>query len=317
MSPHPVDVAVALFASQQAGNFSVRQALAAGANRELIRRRLRAGRWLSHGPAVCGLPGFPDDDLALLWRAWLDAGPFAMACHTTAAALERIDGYRIAPVRLLVPHGAHHRNAIATVHQSRRLPVPRMIRGLPVTPVVRTALDLASETRVVQLGRVIDQIVVRGDAALPAFRDGLEWMQRTRRPGAVTLERALRGRTHGYEPPRSELERMLDAIIATLPGAPPEREVELPGRAGAAHRVDRRFPGPMVIVEGDGRLWHARLQSMDDDRRRDRHAARLGYRTLRYGWSELTQEAEEVRAELFDVLGLGRDLGGASLSRSA
>lgn len=304
MPPHPVDVAVALFASQQAGNFSVRQALGAGANRELIRRRLRTGRWLSHGPGVCGLPGFPDDEVALVWRAWLDAGPFAMASQTTAAAWHRIEGFRIHPVHLLVPHGAHHHNSIATMHQTRRLPAPVTIRGMPVTPPVRTALDLAAATRPVRLGRVIDELVVRNEANLDAFRTGLEWMQRTRRSGAVNLERALLGRTHGYSPSRSELERMLDAIIATLPCSPPEREVELPGRSGAAHRVDRRFPGPMVIVEGDGRLWHARLRSMDEDRRRDRHAARLGYRTLRYGWFELTQEAEEVREELSDVLGL-------------
>lgn len=281
MQPHPVDVAVALLASQQAGNFSVRQVLAAGGNRELIRRRVRAGRWLQHAPGVCGLPGFPDDESALLWRAWLDAGPYSMVSHTTAAALQRIDGYRISPVRLLVPHGFHHHNSIAAIHQTRRLPSPTIIRGLPVTPVVRTGLDLAGETGAVRLGRIVDQVVLRGDATLPQFREGLEWMQRTRRPGATNLERALRGRTHGYEPPRSELERMLDGVISTLPCAPPEREVDLPGRSGAPHRVDRRFRGAMVIVEGDGRLWHARLQSMDDDRRRDRHAARLGYRTLR------------------------------------
>jgi len=42
---------------------------------------------------------------------------------------------------------------------------------------------------------------------------------------------------------------------------------------------------------------------MDEDRRRDRHALRLGYPTLRYGWADLTREAPEVRAELLDVLG--------------
>jgi hypothetical protein len=303
--PHPVDLAVALFASTQAGNFSLRQALAAGANRALVHRRLTAGRWLAHAPGVYGLPGFPDTPMALLWRAWLDAGPFSMASHRTAAGLARVDGFSITPVQLLVPHGCHHRNSIAAIHQTRRMPTPVVVDGLPRTPLVRTVLDLAAGLGPVRLGRVIDQAVVRDGADLAAIDAGLAWMQRTRRPGAVNLARALDGRTRGYQPPRSELERVLDAIICTLPGPPPRHEVDLPGRHGAAHRVDRLFPEPRVILEGDGRLWHARLQSMDEDRRRDRHAARLGYRTLRYGWFELTREAAEVRAEVLDVLGWG------------
>lgn len=305
MPPHPVDVAVALFASQQAGNFSLRQVIAAGGNRELARRRVRARRWLDHDHAVYGLPGFPESGWSHLWRAWLDAGPAAMAASTTVLALRRVEGFRIAPVHLLVPHGAHHRNRWATVHQTRRVPQPVLIGGIPTTPLVRAVLDVAAETPPVRLGRVIDEVVVGREANLEAFREGLAWMQRTRRNGAVHLERALLGRTHGYQPPRSELERMLDAVLATLPGAPPEHEVDLPGRAGAAHRVDRLFRDPPLIIEGDSRLYHARLASMDEDRRRDRHALRLGFPTLRYGWFELTEEALEVRAEVLDVLGRG------------
>lgn len=313
MPIHPVDVAVELIASEQEGSFSVRQAMRVGANRALIHRRVRAGRWRWHSAGVLGLPGVPDSPRVQLWRAWLDAGDHAMAADATAAAQHRIEGFQLAPVHLLVPHGGHHRNSIATIHQTRRPVKPVVIRGIPTTPIVRTVLDLAATTGAVRLGRVIDEVVVRGDASLESFAAGLEWMQRTRRAGAVHLERALLGRTHGSVPARSELERMLDAIILTLPCARPEHEVRLPGRAGAEHRVDRLFRQPRLILEGDGRLYHARLRSMDDDRRRDRHALRLGYATLRYGWFELTQEAAEVRAELLDVL----QLGGAPMPRRA
>jgi hypothetical protein len=43
---------------------------------------------------------------------------------------------------------------------------------------------------------------------------------------------------------------------------------------------------------------------MDQDRRRDRRALRLGYPTVRYGWHELAYEAADVRSELLDLLGL-------------
>lgn len=302
MPPHPVDVAVALFAAEQDGNFSVSQAKSVGASGALIHRRTSSGRWLVHGPATLGLPGFPTTPRCLLWRGYLDAGPKAMASHSSAAALHHLDGFRLGLPEILVPHGGHHRNSIAVVHQTRRVPQPVVIDGMPVTPLVRTLLDLSATTRPVRLGRILDEVVVRGDAALPAIERGLEWMQRSRRAGAGNLAAALTGRTQGYVPSRSELERMLDAILTTLPYPPAEHEVDLPGRLHEPHRVDRLFRDPPLIVEGDGRLWHARLEAMDRDRRRDRHALRLGYPVVRYGWIDLTRYAQEVHDELLDLL---------------
>lgn len=67
------------------------------------------------------------------------------------------------------------------------------------------------------------------------------------------------------------------------------------------HRVDRLCRTPPLIVEADGRLYHARLADMEKDRRRDRAALAMGYPTVRYGWSELTTCAREVRAELVEL----------------
>lgn len=304
MPVHPVDIAVGLLAGRQAGTFSVAQAKAVGADDALIWRRRRAGRWLHPAPGVLSLPGFPENEMFALWVALLDAGAGAMASHATAAALSGSERHRITPVSLLVGHGRHHRNALATVHQTRRLPTPVLVRGIPVTPMVRTVLDMAATEKPVELGRLIDHAVVAHQVRTEAMQSGLEWMQRTRRAGAANLALALEGRTHGYVPPRSELERLLDAIIATLGCAPPEHEVDLPTHPLEPHRVDRLFRVPPLIVEGDGRLWHARLQTMDQDRRRDRRALRLGYPTVRYGWHELRRSAAEVQEELLDLLGL-------------
>jgi hypothetical protein len=301
---HPADIAVGLLAGRQAGTFSVAQAKAVGADDAMIWRRRRARRWNHPAPGVLSLPGFPEDEMFELWFALHDAGPGAMAACETAAALQGSERHRITPVSVLVGHGQHHRNAVATVHQTRRLPTPVLVRGIPVTPMVRTVLDLAATTKPVALGRLVDHAVVAQHVPAEALQQGLEWMQRTRRAGAANLSRALEGRTHGYVPPRSELERLLDAIIATLGCPPPEHEVDLPTHPLEPHRVDRLFRAPPLIVEGDGRLWHARLQTMDQDRRRDRRALRLGYPTVRYGWHELRHCAADVQEELLDLLGL-------------
>ena len=42
---------------------------------------------------------------------------------------------------------------------------------------------------------------------------------------------------------------------------------------------------------------------MDQDRRRDRRALRLGFPTVRYGWHDLVHSAAEVQEELLDILG--------------
>ena len=302
MPLHPVDVGVALFAQTQEGNCSIRQVRALGGSSALVRRRIAAGRWLQRAPEVIGLPGSPHGPRSDLWVALLDAGPDAMASHESAAALHELGAYTLGRPAIVIPHGSHHRIAAGTVHQTRRLPPPVTLGGIPATPLVRTVLDLAPTTTPLALGRLVDEVALRRPEHLAAIERGHEWMVRTKRSGASNLSRALDGRTRGYVPPRSELERLLDAVIATLPVDPPRREVDLPNREQDPHRVDRLFEDPPLIVEGDGRLWHARLASMERDRRRDRRALRLGYPTVRYGFHELQDDAADVRAELFQLL---------------
>ena len=302
MPAHPVDVGVALYAKAQEGNCTIAQVLHLGANHSLVRRRLRAGRWLRRAPAVIGLADYPHGPRSDLWAAVLDAGQHAMACHESAGALHELGNFRLTEPSVLVPHGSHHVGALGRVHQSRRFPAPVLLGGIPATPIVRTVLDLASTQTPLALGRLIDEVAVRRQSDLDAIVRGHEWMVRTRRTGSQRLGQALLGRTHGYVPSQSELERLLDVVIATLPVEPPRREVDLPNRQQVPHRVDRLFGDQRIIVEGDGRLWHARMAAMEEDKRRDRRALLLGYSTVRYSWHELQHDAAEVRAELFELL---------------
>lgn len=302
MPVHPVDVGVALYAHAQEGNCSVAQVLQVGGDHSLIRRRVRSGRWLRRAPAVIGLADFPHGPRSDLWAAVLDAGAEAMASHDASAALHEVGNTRLHEPSVLVRHGSHHVAALGTVHQTRRFPTAVLLGGIPATPIVRTVLDLAPTRTPLALGRIVDEVALRRPGDLDAIVRGHEWMVRTRRAGSVNLGQALHGRTHGYVPARSELERLLDVIIATLPVAPPRREVDLPNREQVPHRVDRLFDEQRVIVEADGRLWHARMAAMEEDKRRDRRALLQGYSTVRYGWHELHDDAAEVRAELLELL---------------
>jgi very-short-patch-repair endonuclease len=126
------------------------------------------------------------------------------------------------------------------------------------------------------------------------------------RPGVEVMRAVLSERVDGYVPTRSALEQALDSVLATIGGIEFTREFALPSRAGDPHIVDRFLPQARLVVEADGRLWHGRLDAMERDRQRDRRAAALGLRTLRYGWRELVHEPDDVAAELSAIISAER-----------
>lgn len=300
--PHPVDIAMAIIAAEQDQFFARRQVHQHGGDYSLVARRLRSKRWQAWTDDVFSHAGVTLSPRGELRIALLHMGAAAIAGYQSGAALLGAPKSALAPPTLVVPHGTHHACPGATIHQTRLMPDPVVVAGMPCTPASRTLLDLAAVLDAVALGRVIDDFVARRLTSLPALVSGLEWSERHRRPGAPTLRRALEGRTHGYVPTGSELERMLDAILLTIPGVLPEKEVSLRGRGTLPHRVDRLVRQPPLIIEADGRLWHARLEQMETDRQRDRRALKLGFPTVRYGWWELVNNPVEVRRELMELL---------------
>lgn len=300
--PHPVDIAMAIVAEEQDHFFCRRQVHQYGGDNSLIARRLRSRRWKAWTRDVFSHAGVASSPRGELRIALLDMGDRALAGFESAGALYGGPRLSLAPPKLVVPHGTYHTSPGVTIHQTRLMPKAVTVAGMPSTPALRVLLDLASVLGTVHLGRLIDDFVVRRLTSLEALTQGLEWTEAHRRPGAVTLRTALEGRTHGYVPTGSELERVLDAILMTIPGVRVEKEVSLRGRSALPHRVDRLVNEPPLIVEGDGRLWHARLEQMEVDRRRDRRALRLGFPTARYGWWELVTTPKEVRRELVELL---------------
>jgi very-short-patch-repair endonuclease len=51
-------------------------------------------------------------------------------------------------------------------------------------------------------------------------------------------------------------------------------------------------------VELDGRAAHARTDAFEEDRARDTALSAIGLRPLRYTWRRVTDEPEDVLAEL-------------------
>ena len=76
------------------------------------------------------------------------------------------------------------------------------------------------------------------------------------------------------------------------------RQVNLPGREQWPGRVDFFWPEVRLIIELDGRRWHARFADFDRDHKRDLHFLGLGYPTAHVTWTMLTEDPDGVAADL-------------------
>lgn len=300
------DASIAATAARQYGVFDRRQVLDAGFTPRMVESRLASGRWLAVAYGVYAFADHPPSFRRSLWIAKLDAGPKALVSHESGGTLHTFSGCPPSRFAVSVPHGAHHRNSIATVHQTTRPATPVFVDGLPVTPPARTIVDLAKVMGPRRLAHILDDAVARRLVGLERVRRCWLDLAVSGRPGMEMLGRLLHERGEGFVPPRSELERALDFVLAQVPGPPPVREFDIAGWGERPQRVDRLYGDEFVIVEGDGRAWHTRVADFARDRRRDRLAVRKKYTPLRYAYEELVGDTEDVVDELCDILGRPR-----------
>jgi hypothetical protein len=72
----------------------------------------------------------------------------------------------------------------------------------------------------------------------------------------------------------------------------------LPGPGGPSGLVDRAFPEVKLIVEADGRKWHARTKAIPADHQRDLAAFRVGWHTIRLGHEQFVSDPLDVARAL-------------------
>jgi very-short-patch-repair endonuclease len=104
----------------------------------------------------------------------------------------------------------------------------------------------------------------------------------------------------GEPPPASVLERELHTAAA-LAGVGVVRQFALPWNyESEIGVVDAAVPDSRLILEVDGRKWHARMEAMAKDRRRDRAAVRAGWQPLRWMYEDFA-EPSVVAVELREI----------------
>jgi hypothetical protein len=301
-------------AARQDGVFSVDQAAAVGVDRRRLRRAEQAGLVVRCHPRVHAFAGASLTRRSLIRAATLQV-PDSSASHESALALHQVPSVPFG-VAVTVRFGNGHLHGDIRVHRYRRFPDGHRatIDGIPTTTLERAVVDVTSVLRRAHLEHLVDQLTITSRrTSIGAIGRALRQVDRRGRVGIGALGPILDARRPAEPAPRSRLERRVDELLATTTLPRPRHEHPLPSSRELPGFVDRAWVDAKLILEIDGRTWHAREASMAKDRARDRAAAALGWQTLRV----LDEEVADCPAQVADDVVAAYTVRVSQLARTA
>jgi hypothetical protein len=173
------------------------------------------------------------------------------------------------------------------------------VRGIPVTSVPRTMLDLAATRPEREVERAWNEMEVRG------YRDQLSvphlLERHRRRKGAPLLARLAEGKDLPVGITRNDLEEGFLALIDRFGLPRPRMNAHLPAR-GRFYEIDCLWEDARVAIELDGGAAHRTKKAFDGDRERDRILTAEGFTTARITWDHIALTPDEVAADLQRIL---------------
>ena len=275
----------------QHGVVARRQLLALGFTAGQIEHRVARGRLhlALRGVYTVGWPRLTPE------RRWMAAvlacGEDAMLSHRSAAALWGIGTERRGLVDVTVRRRDKPRRTGLLVRARPMLSLRDVTlrNGIPVTGIVQTLIDLATELDSFATERAINEADKHDLIDPEDLRLALNGY--AGRPGAPALRRILDKRT--FRLSDSHLE-VLFRPIAAAAGLPPP----LTQRMVNGYRVDFFWPDLGLVVETDGLRYHRTPLTQTRDARRDRAHAIAGMTALRFTHYEIKYERALVRAEV-------------------
>lgn len=289
-------------AARQHGAFSRSQARAVGFDSSAVLRRLRSGQWAQIDDAVLAVASAPPTWEQTLAAALLSRQK-AILTHRTALRLYGVGDFKRSRPVLLVPRTSNVRSAIADLYETDQFDriASTTIEGFRVTTMPETLLLTARDVRGPLLQGLFDEALVSGRLDLGAMAATIDREAGRRTPGTPQLRRLTSSR-RPTAPSRSSsyLERLMETLLAD--NRVPMWTREYPFSLGdVTARVDFWIPTARLVVEADGRSWHARWQDMGNDRKRDNALATQGIQVLRYLYDMLTEDPQRCLDEILTV----------------
>ena len=279
-------------AAKQYGLVTRQQLLRLGMSSRQVERRRAARRLISVHAGVYAVGHVERTPLAKAMAAVLACGRDAAVSHGSAASLWGLTPRWTFPVEVVSPRD--HRLVDVMTHRSSTLTRAdiRVEKGIRVTSIARTLLDVAPRTPAKHLTRMAND-ALRSRRLRQHELD--EVVKRCpRHPGATRLRPFT---TPEHAPTASGLEDEFLALLARY-GLP----MPLINATVAGYEVDAFFPPERLIVELDSWRFHGDRRAFENDRERDAATLAAGCATMRMTWERLRVAPEREAARLEAVL---------------
>jgi predicted transcriptional regulator of viral defense system len=283
--------AVARIAADQHGVITIGQLLATGLSRDAVGRRVRKGSLHRVHRGVYRVGHRAPSVEASYLAAVLACGEGAVISGMAAAYLLGLSRQPPPPPEVTalcerrVPGVATRRIGL----EPREVAVHR---GIPVTTVPRTLVDLAAALSVSDLARACHEAEVRYRVGATEVDACLS--RRPQMPGVAKV-RAVYGREHRLT--LSALERRFVALLRSR--GLPLPETNVPSAGGY---LDCRWPERRLTVELDGFRYHHTRHAWERDRRRERDARARGDEFRRYTHGDVVEDPAHMLRELRTLL---------------
>jgi hypothetical protein len=290
-----VEEILARIARSQHGLVTRKQLLAAGVSKEEIRRRIKKGSLLVVHRGVYRVGHRAPSIEARYLAAVLACGDGAVLSGEAAGYLWGLIKGSAPPPEVTTPKDRKVKG-IRTRRARRGEIEATTWRGIPITTVPRTLVDLSSSLQLEDLARACHEAGVLHRTTPRQVEQVL-----TKRPntaGAKQLRSVMHGDVHVT---LSALERrFLERLDeASLPHP-------ITNKPAGSKRVDCRWPQHNLTVELDSYRYHRSRHAWEQDRRREREAHARGDDFRRYTHDDVLEAPEQMLRELSVLLRVRR-----------
>jgi hypothetical protein len=285
-----VEAVIGQLASRQHGVVTRAQLLGSGVTARQIDHRMRAGALLREHRGVYRVGHRAPSIEARYLAAVLAGGEGAQLSGKAAAYLFALVKGSAPPPE--VTTSTERDIGGVRTRRSRSPKAGTAYRGIPVTTVAQTLVDLARDLPLGALARACHEAGVRYGTTPAQVESVLRGQPSIK--GAAKLRTIL----HGDAPVTlSELERRFIRLLR-------KHGLPLPqtNRPAGTKRVDCRWPEHHLTVELDSYRFHNSRHAWEQDRRREREAHARGDDFRRYTYGDVTEDPRLMLAELRTVL---------------